>query len=166
MPQLDPTGFAPQLVWLAITFFVLYLIMSRVALPRIGQTLAAREEHISRDLADAEQLKKEAEDVQEAYEAALAEARSKAHAIALQARDDIRADLARAQADLDTKLAKQAEAADARIAEAMTTALAGLDDLAREVAEATVAQLTGQAPDRGAIDQAVRNANAGRERAS
>ena len=48
----------------------------------------------------------------------------------------------------------------------MTTALAGLDDLAREVAEATVTQLTGQAPDRAAIDQAVCNANDGRERAS
>ncbi|HHI81664.1 MAG TPA: F0F1 ATP synthase subunit B', partial [Rhizobiales bacterium] len=44
MPQLDTSTFMPQLVWLAITFFVLYVIMTRLALPRIGGAIEQRQD--------------------------------------------------------------------------------------------------------------------------
>lgn len=82
LPQLNANDFAPQLFWLAITFALLYVIMSRVALPRIGSVLEERKDKIQRDLATAERLKGETEKALEAYEKALADARANAAAIA------------------------------------------------------------------------------------
>ena len=77
MPQLDISVFAPQIVWLTITFLAMYFLMAKVALPRIAQVLDERQTRIDDNLEKAAALKKEAEDAATAYESSLAQARSK-----------------------------------------------------------------------------------------
>ena len=108
LPQLDLTRFPPQLFWLAVTFIVLYLIMSRIALPQVGGILRTREEKITGDLNRAEQLNREAADALKGYETALAEARAKATEIAAQTRAAIQA-----EADARTVIAESLDPAKA-----------------------------------------------------
>ena len=86
-PPFDSEQFPSQLVWLAISFVLLYVLMSRIALPRIGGIMAERSKVISDDLAAAEQLKEQSNAAQVAYEKALADARSRAQTIAGGMRD-------------------------------------------------------------------------------
>ena len=74
MPQLNPLDWAPQLIWLVITFGILYLLMKRVALPKIGSVIEMRQGRIAGDLGEADKLRRETQEAIAAYEQALAEA--------------------------------------------------------------------------------------------
>ena len=78
MPQLDLTSFSSQLFWLIISFSLLYLFVSRYAVPEIGKVLRQRQDRIQSDLEQAEGLKEEAMYLKEEYEASLRETREKA----------------------------------------------------------------------------------------
>ncbi len=73
-PPCDPTHFASNLFWLALTFAMLYWLMSKVALPRLGSVLEERADTIGRDLDQAAEMQGKAEDMAQAYEKAVAEA--------------------------------------------------------------------------------------------
>src|ERR1700733_11518602 len=133
MPQLDPAGFAPQLIWLAITFVALYLVMAYAGLPRLGGIIEKRRARIAADLDKAQRMKAEAEAVIAAYEKALAEARSQAQTVLRETADRLSAEAA----------AQQKKLAEQLIHAAKTKALAGLRDLAMEVARAASAKLAG-----------------------
>jgi F-type H+-transporting ATPase subunit b len=77
MPQLVFADYAPQVVWLAITFGALYLILSRLALPGIARTLGDRDARLKGDIEAAERLRAEAESAIGAYQKSIAEARQK-----------------------------------------------------------------------------------------
>ncbi len=156
MPQLDPEFFSPQLVWLAITFGLMYLLMAWVALPRVEQVLTARAERIADDLSAAEECNRQAEEALAAYEAALAEARARAHEIAAKNRDQVRRELEKHRADLDARLAASIAEAEARIRASTEAAMANVAEIAAPVAGAIVARLIGIEPDSQAIDRAVR----------
>src|SRR5262245_28751139 len=155
MPQLNPLDWGPQLIWLLITFVVLYVLMAKVALPRIGAVIDARADHIKRDLAEAERLRRETEEAIAAYEQALAEAKQKAHAIVEEGRAKLKQETATERAKLDADLAKRGEEAEARIATAKTSAMRDVNAVAADVAADIVRQLIGVAPGKGEIDQAV-----------
>jgi len=161
MPQLDPTNFAPQLIWLAITFIGLYLLMSRVALPRIGGMIEQRRDRIASDLDDAARFKDETEKAIADYEVALAEARARAHAIAQQTRDDLKAATDRERATLDREIAEKLASAETRIAAARDAALADVDTIATELVGDIVTGLTGTAPTAAALERAVKTATDG-----
>jgi len=155
LPQLDATKFSPQLIWLAITFVVLYLLMSKVALPRVGEVLDERQNRIDDSLKKAEELKIEAESVAAAYEQSLGEARSQAQDAIKVVRDAAAAEAAERQTALADKLAADVQAAEERIAAQRDEAFAGLRDMAVDVAQTASAKLIGDGADGDAAGRAV-----------
>lgn len=143
MPQLNPADFLPQLVWLAITFIGLYLVMAKLALPRVAEVLEERQDRIADDLDAASTMKQEAEEVLKAYEAALEEARAKAHALAMEAHAKVVAEAERRSSELAAKLGEQGREAAARIASALDEALATVGEIAAGTAQAVVTHLIG-----------------------
>ena len=134
LPQLDIATFPSQLIWLVITFAVLFILMSRVSLPRISQVLEKRQHKIDDNLKKAESFKEEAEAAAAAYTKTLDEARADAHAIMLKTRNRIADDAAKKQSELSDELEAEIQAAEGRIFDAKNTAMAGLGDVAAEVA--------------------------------
>jgi len=143
MPQLDITTFAPQIFWLAVSFVVLYVLMSRLALPRIGAILAARSGQIEGDLDAARRLKAEAEAAVAAYEKALSDARSRAQAEIARTNAQIAAEQDRRRQELEASLSAQAADAEARIRATRDAALADLKTVAADVARAMASRLAG-----------------------
>jgi len=155
MPQLVVADFAPQLVWLAITFTLLYLILARVALPRIATTLEKRRDVIANDLDEAGSLKRQGEEALKVYEAALAAARGRALAIAGETRQRLTEESSQEKAALAGSLARQAAEADIRIAAAKKEAMTNVRQIAAGAAAGIVAKLLGAAPDSAAVNSAV-----------
>jgi F-type H+-transporting ATPase subunit b len=157
VPQLDFSTYVPQLFWLAVTFFVLFLLMKAVALPRVGAALDARRNRLDQDLARAAQLKSEAEAVIAAYERALAEARAQAQATVRETTERLEAAAAERQRALASALAERTSAAERDIAAAKERALGEIDGVAVEVAGSLAAKLIGTAPDASKLAAAVGN---------
>ena len=144
LPQLHVPDFAPQLIWLALTFCLLYILMSRVSLPRIGEVIEARRDRIQGDLDEAARLKGETEKALADYEQARADARAKAGAIARDTQARITADSDKERARVDTQVNAKLAEAEARISTLKTRALAGINDIATDTAGAIVNRLIGQ----------------------
>ncbi|MEC7256423.1 MAG: F0F1 ATP synthase subunit B' [Pseudomonadota bacterium] len=154
MPQLDLSTFPNQIFWLVVSLIVIYLVLSRVALPRIGAILAERAGTITNDIAAAEDLKARAADAEAAYDKALADARSEAQRIAGEARAEIQADLDAAIAQADADIAERTAESEKAIAEIRAGALEAVNTVARDTASELVAALGGT-PDADAIGAAV-----------
>jgi F-type H+-transporting ATPase subunit b len=158
MPQLVPEDMAPQLVWLAILFAVLYLLMSTVAVPRIANTLQARDAKISGDLAAAEKANEDARAAIEAYNQKLIAAREGGRGLTRQ-REEADAAAATARlAQLNERIGAQIAEAEKHIGEQRANALSGLEQMANEVAESVYAKLVGQPADAGALNAKVTSA--------
>jgi F-type H+-transporting ATPase subunit b len=142
-PPFDPATFPSQLLWLAITFGALYLLMSKIALPRIGGILENRKAVIDADLAAADASRQKTDAAIAAYESALAEAKSRAQGIANETRDSIQADLAAKRSAVEADLTGKVTAAEARIAATKSEALTHVDEIAAETAQTVVTQLVG-----------------------
>ena len=155
MPQFDPATFSPQLVWLGITFLALYLLMSKLIIPRVSGILAQREDRIDGNLQRAEALKEEAAQVLAAYQKAIADARAQAQSALAKAGADIGAETAAREAEFAKKMADQTAAAEAGIRAAKVKALADVRGIAAEVAALMAGKLTGAPVDGGAVAQAV-----------
>lgn len=154
MPQLDFATFPNQIFWLAVTLVVVYLLLSRVVLPRVGGILAERKGTIAGDLAAAEELKQKAVAAEKSYQEALVQARAEGARIIAETRAVIARDLAEASARADAQIAAKAAESEARIAEIKAGALDAVAEVARETAAALVAALGGR-PDAAAISAAV-----------
>jgi F-type H+-transporting ATPase subunit b len=143
MPQLDISTWPPQLFWLAVTFLALYFVISRVAIPRTGGVIALRKSTIDGDLAKAKNLKDETENAVRSYEAALADARAKAHAIALENRNKLNTEIEAERAKLDAALGAKIATAEKKVAASRDKAMEDVAAMAAEIAGEIVTQLTG-----------------------
>ena len=154
-PPMDAHTFPSQIFWLVVFFALLYLLMSRVALPKMGAVLEKRASTIEGDLARAQALKNETEAAVQTYEKALADARAKAQGIAAETRAKMNAEMDAERATLDKSLGAKIAEAEARIAAAKATAMADVSTVAAESAAEIVAQLTGTSVSADAAKAAV-----------
>lgn len=155
-PPFDPNTFAPQLVWLVICFTALYIILSRVAIPRIGEVLEERRDRIQRDLDKAAELREDTEKAIASYEEALAAARNKANSIADETRAKLTAELNSEQSDIEEKIAKKAEEAENRIKKAKQEAFANVNEIAVATTATIIEKLLGKKPSGDEIKQALK----------
>jgi F-type H+-transporting ATPase subunit b len=143
MPQLDTTWFASQIFWLIIAFSTLYYLLSRKALPRLGEVLEARQDRIIADLDEAQRLRRDAEEALASYERLVAGAQDEAHRLLAETQARLQASAAERQAELDRRLGSQLAEAEARINAAKQRALAELEDAAVTAAQAAAERLAG-----------------------
>ena len=161
MPQLDYHDFAPQLVWLAIAFVALYLVMSRLAVPRIEDTLTKRQAKIQGDLDAAEKANEETRALVADYEKRLADAREDARRLTRERGEADSAEAAALFKDLHDRLAKQIAEAERRIAAQRDDVMAGLEHMARDIGQDVYAKLAGQPADRAALTAKIAAAKGG-----
>ncbi|CAA9382384.1 MAG: hypothetical protein AVDCRST_MAG15-107 [uncultured Rubellimicrobium sp.] len=154
IPLLQPAYFDNLIFWAVLSLVAIYLILTKLALPRIGATLAQREGTIGSDLAAAEALRARARDAQAAYDRALTEARAEANRIAQTTRDAIQADLDQALAQADAQIEARAAAGARAVAEIQSQAQSSVAQVARDTAR-EILRVLGAQVDEVAVDRAV-----------
>jgi F-type H+-transporting ATPase subunit b len=155
MPQLDFAIYPNLIFWLVVAMVALYLIMSRIALPRIATVLAERNDAIANDIEMAALLKRRAEEAEAAYNAALAEAREDAHKIAAEAKAQVDKELSTLLAKADAEIAVKVAESEKRIVEIRDSAARSVEEVARDTAAAIVDALLPGAADQAALDAAL-----------
>src|SRR5215470_2675109 len=154
-PPFNKDTFASQLLWITLAFVGLYLLMSRVALPRIGSIIEDRKQRIASDFAEAERLKAESDAASVAYEKSLADARGRAQALANETREREAKAAESARKALDAKLNAQIGEAEKTIAARRSAAMTNVRGIATDAAAAIVERLTGSAPASRQVEAAV-----------
>jgi F-type H+-transporting ATPase subunit b len=154
-PPFQKDTFASQLVSLLIAFVALYLIVSKIALPRVGSLLDERQNKIEGDLAGAQTLRDESDTALKAYESELAAARSRAQAIGTETREKLNAASEAERKTLEERLSVKLAEAEKTIAATREAAMSNVRSIASDAAIAIVQRLTGLAPDRRSVNKAV-----------
>ena len=155
MPQLDFSTFPNQIFWLIVTLVVLYLVLSRVALPRIATVLSERHGAIQRDLDKAEEMKRSAIEAENTYNKALADARAKANDIVNEAKSEIQKDLDKAIAKADLEISAKAVESEKAISAIRDSAVQSVEEVANITANNIVDAILPEAADTKTIKAAV-----------
>ena len=142
-PPFEMQNFAPQLVWLALIFGVLYVLMSRVALPRVGRILSDRDARIAADLDASREMQTKAQAAALANDETLRMKREEARAIGRSAQESISTESAARRDQEEKKFKSRLDEADTRIAADKARALANVEQIATDAAAAIVRKLTG-----------------------
>lgn len=154
-PPFQADTFASQLFWFAIAFAALYVIVSRLAIPRVGGIIDARRQSVEGDLAEAKRLKDSSDAAIAAYEKALADARGRAQALANETREKYAAEAETARKQLDATLNSKLAQAEQAIATRRTAAMANVQGIAVDTAAAIIERMIGNAPASADVAKAV-----------
>ena len=157
-PPFNKETFPSQLVWFVVFFVALYVIISKLAIPRIGGIVDARRGRIEGDLAEANALKGQSGAALSAYEKSLADARGRAQTLANETRDSLNAEAEVARKRLEGELNTKLAAAEQTITATKTAAMANVHGIAVDTASAIVRRLIGTQPAGGAVEAAVADA--------
>jgi F-type H+-transporting ATPase subunit b len=145
MPQLDFSTWGNQIFWLVLALVAIYMILSRVALPRIAAILAERQGTITNDIAAAEDLKAKSVEAEAAYDKALVDARAEAQTIIAQAKADMQVDLDKAIAKADKQIAVKSAESEKAISEIRAGAVDSVKAVAKDTAKEIIGAMGGTA---------------------
>jgi F-type H+-transporting ATPase subunit b len=154
-PPFQKEHFASQLVWLVLSFVVLYALLWKLALPRVASILVARRARIESDLAEAARAKAESEAALARYEKSLADARANAQAIAAKTHRELAARSEARRKELEAGLAAKLADAEKQIEATKTAAMKNVRGITIDATSAIVERLTGAAPAKPAVERAV-----------
>jgi F-type H+-transporting ATPase subunit b len=155
LPQFDPAPWAGEIFWSLVIFLVLYLLISRVFVPRVAGTIEKREDSISQDIGDARRARDAAQADLDVAAAEIASARARAQKVAQDAQAQAKAAAAARKAQEEARLSEVLAAADARIAAARAEAMSHVRTIATETAEAMIARLTSREASRAEVEGAL-----------
>jgi len=155
-PPFDKTTFPSQLLWLSVIFVLLYVLMARVALPRIASILQDRRKHVDDNLAEAQRFKEQSDAVIAAREQALADARAHAQTIINTKLQQHAAEAKESRTRFEEQLRKRLATAEQSIAERGSAAMANVEAIAADSVVAIVERLIGKTPTKEEVAEALR----------
>jgi len=158
MPQFEIANFLPQLAWLGICFVLLYFVVVRATLPKLGKVMQARDDKVTGDLASAEAAKADADRTTEAYLVELHKAQEAARAALAASRSDAQGAIEARLAAADAKMEAHLADAQQRLDGARDRALAEVETIAADAAASIVERLAGTRPAEAAAAAAARAA--------
>ncbi len=133
LPQLNSATYASQIFWLVVAFVLLYLLMSKMALPKVSEVLEMRESEINTNLNRAEKFEAEIEDVKNTYETALAKAHADAGDVVKKIEQTTAAKIAAKQGQFADMAKSRLTKSEKAINTAKDEALKSLEDIAAEI---------------------------------
>lgn len=154
-PPFESKSFPSQLIWLGLSFVVLYVLLAKVVLPRVASILEARRRRVEQDLGDAARAKSDSEAAIAAYEKSLADARASAQALAAKTQQELAAQSETRRKELEAGLAAKLADAEKKIAATKANAMKNVNAIASDAAASIVERLTGISPDKAAVERAV-----------
>jgi F-type H+-transporting ATPase subunit b len=159
-PPFDPVNFTPMLIWLSLSFGLLYLLMAKIALPRVESILHARAHKITKDIGEANAFRARSEEAAAAHDKTIAEAKAKALALAQETHARLTAESEANRLTLETELNARLAASETQILEMKAKAMGNVEAIASEAAAAIVRQITGKPADEEAIARAIATSKA------
>ena len=154
-PPFQKDTFASQLIWLTISFVLLYVLVAKMGLPRVGAILEKRRQHIAYDIAEAGRHKAEAHSVMNACERACDHSRNRANVLITKTLHKVKAEVKRHRHELELEFEARLSETERAIAAAKEAAVADVRMIAIELAGAIVARLIGSVPPRDVVSDAV-----------
>jgi F-type H+-transporting ATPase subunit b len=154
-PPFDPVNFTPMLIWLSLSFGLLYLLMAKIALPRVQSILDARAEKIAKDIGEANAFRARSEEAATAHDKTIADAKAKALALAQETHARLNAETEANRRALEAELNARLAASETQILEMKAAAMANVEAIASEAAMAIVKHITGKPADHEAIARAI-----------
>jgi F-type H+-transporting ATPase subunit b len=154
-PPFDPVNFTPMLIWLSLSFGLLYLLMTKIALPRVESILHARAHKITKDIGEANAFRARSEEAAAAHDKTIAEAKAKALALAQETHARLTAESEANRLTLESELNARLAASETQILEMKAKAMGNVEAIASEAAAAIVRHITGKPADNEAIARAI-----------
>jgi F-type H+-transporting ATPase subunit b len=154
-PPFDPANFTPLLVWLTLSFGLLYLLMSKIAVPRVENILHTRAHNITKNISEANALREKAEEAAAAHEKTIADAKAKAVALAQETHVRLNAKTETKRLALEAELNAKLAASEEQVQAMKAKAMGNVEAIASETAAAIVQHITGKPADQKAIAQAI-----------
>jgi F-type H+-transporting ATPase subunit b len=154
-PPFESKSYPSQLIWLGLSFVVLYVLLAKVALPRIASILEARKRRVEQDLADAARAKSDSDAAIAAYEKSLADARASAQTLAAKTHQELAAQSEARRKELEAGLAAKLADAEKKIEATKASAMKNVNSIASDATLSIVERLTGISPDKAAVERAV-----------
>jgi F-type H+-transporting ATPase subunit b len=160
-PQLEVGNFTTQLVWLAISFILLYFLMARLALPRIERVLHERKSRIGGDLERAREAQHLSEKTMERYEAGIASAKAKGQGTVRAAREKLEAELNGKRGALDHQLAAKAAETEKKVQSFLDRAAGEMEAMTAGVVSDIVKEFAGVEASEDEVRTALRQTSKG-----
>ena len=159
-PPFDPVNFTPMLIWLSLSFGLLYLLMAKIALPRVESILHARAHKITKDIGEANAFRVRSEEAAAAHDKTIADAKAKALALAQETQAKLNAETEANRLALEAELNARLAASETQILEMKAKAMGNVEAIGAEAAAAIVQHITGKPADPMAIARAIATSKA------
>ena len=155
MPQLNPEFWISQIVWLILTFGALYIVLSKVILPKISDNLESRRSQILENIEIAEKQREESEEKVKEFEKIILNSKLEAKNLFNEARQKVLEDVDKKRSELEKSIEAEIVSAEKEIQSLNSNSLENIKKIATDTSSDLISQLIGQEVDKNTISSIV-----------
>ena len=155
MPQLNPEFWISQIVWLVITFGILFFVLSKFILPKISNNLETRKSQILENIESAEKQREESEKKLKEFDKIIVESKNKAKNLFNDARQKVLDDVNKKKAALEKIIDDEINAAEQEIDQLKKSSHEKITKIAIETSSDLVKKLIGEEVNNSSISAIV-----------
>jgi len=141
MPQLNPEFWTAQIFWLILIFSFLYVIISKIFLPKITYSIENRKSRVVNDLDEAQKLKESAEKKLNEYNKIIEESKKEAKKIIEDNRKKLDRDIVSKKQKFNDEIEKEIVAAEKEIIDLKKTSISNINNIAAETSVEVIKQI-------------------------